>query len=504
MKILVVTPHAEYERRAGARIRYGRLREPLQRLGVELALQPVAGFADADRLDADVYLLSKCHDPAALVLAQAARMRGRRVGIDLFDDYFSQMNDPRFAHLRAWLAAATRLADFVLCSTPAMCEIARLYAPHLPVHVLNDPFDRFDAAGLEARLAAKSARLRSSGRLQIAWFGIGDNPHFPVGLRDLAAFGDRLADLQGRGLDVHLRVLTNRSAATVDVLAGLRHLPVPYTLHEWGEGEERALLDESYAAFLPVNAQPFSVAKSLNRAVTALCAGAQALSAGYPLYEPLAPFVYREAGELVDDARAGTARLRDASLADLAVRLDEIANPEREAQGLVGLIGSLSPGAGKAPDSRTSGEPPCAALVHGLHTSELSHDLARRYGVLSVGTPFAPAGDYDLTFQINAAGNGLDLLVHRRVARLVAPAAGRLVRAGRRGYLREERDDTATTPGIALARLPLPSAQASAHRLLLSYIVAELDRLLPGVALIVTDAGPAPAMSALTSFTSAA
>lgn len=496
MKICVVTPSADYERRAGARIRYGRIREPLRRLGAELVMRPVASFADAVPLDADIYLLSKCHEPAGLVIGQAARETGRKVGIDLFDDYVSQMQDSRFGFLRGWLSAAARLADFALCSTPAMVRAARLYAPQLPVHVLNDPFDRFDAPGLEGRLAAKSARLRSSGLLQIAWFGIGSNPHFPVGLRDLAAFGDALADLQGRGLEVRLRILTNRRAATADVLAELRRLPLAFTLHEWGEAEESGLLEESYAAFLPVNAQPFSVAKSLNRAVTALCAGAQVLSAGYPLYEPLAPFVYRDAGQLADDALAGTARLNVASVDDLSARLHDLADPVREAQALIDHLAALPPRAQGMRAGGTGEGRPSAALVHGLDATALGHDLARRYGMLSVGTPLSPPFDYDLKFQPNAAGTGLDLLVHKRIATLVEPLVGPLVKAGARNYLSTERGDAAVALGTALAGLPLPAAQAAAHGLLMPRIVAELERLLPGMPLILAEEGllPSPAI----------
>src|SRR5262245_60762119 len=102
MKVHVLVPSEEYKNYAGARIRYGRLQPRLAKLGIKLTLQDIAEF-DPDRAACDALIISKCHDARALVAAAAVANRGRLVGVDLFDDYFSQEADSRLSRFRLWL-----------------------------------------------------------------------------------------------------------------------------------------------------------------------------------------------------------------------------------------------------------------------------------------------------------------------------------------------------------------------------------------------------------------
>jgi hypothetical protein len=69
-----------------------------------------------------------------------------------------------------------------------MRQVAGEFAPGKPCHVLNDPFDKLDQATLGRRLEEKAAKARADRRIDVLWFGNGDNPVFPVGLTDLAAY----------------------------------------------------------------------------------------------------------------------------------------------------------------------------------------------------------------------------------------------------------------------------------------------------------------------------
>ena len=107
MKLTVLIPSEEYKAYAGARIRYGRLLQELAPHGVTLALENIADFSPDDQ-SYDVLLISKCHDARALVAAAAACGAGKLVGLDLFDDYFSQEADSRSHRRTAFFTAASR------------------------------------------------------------------------------------------------------------------------------------------------------------------------------------------------------------------------------------------------------------------------------------------------------------------------------------------------------------------------------------------------------------
>lgn len=490
MKIRVITPNEDYRRQAGARIRYGRLSEPLKALGCDIDLVPMDRLSAGAAPDGDVYLISKCHDVRAALAAQWLRQAGRLVGIDLFDDYFSQVEDSRFARLRSWLQACTHASDFVLCSTPAMERVSRQFVPHLPAYVMNDPFEAFDAGALAEALARKREAVRASGVLQVAWFGMGDNPYFPVGLSDLVAFSGELAAMRGQGLEVRLKISTNRRALTPDTLAALRQLPVPFEIGEWSEAAERALLEESYAAFLPVNGQPFSTVKSLNRAVTALSAGVQVLSAGYPLYACFGPLIYRSGAELARDAKDGKGRLDGASLAVLAEGLAQYADPARETEGFAAFLRALEPKAWKRA-GKSAGGKPFAAVVHGQESGEMQHAFARKIGALSVGTPFGLQKlDYDVRLTTGTPETGPDFLVREALIPLIDTGRvrwGRQVTLNKTVYQRVSFGAPLAREGLDLAGLKLSSTLSSGHHAVLSEVARLTRELFPDIPLILSE-----------------
>ena len=252
-----------------------------------LEVTPIDRLVSESKFPADAYVFVKCFGSKAIILAAHLHGLGKQVGHDLFDDYFSQYDDARLAYYRGWLSLAAAHSDFVVCTTERMREVAERYFPSARVLMAPDPYLPFDAARLAARLTAKTARMDRSKHIQAVWFGIGDNPFFHVGLHDLAAHAGDLARVRRLGWQVELKVLTNSRALSADGLALLRAIPLPVTIEEWSEAAEIEVLGASDVAFLPVSGQSFSRAKSLNRAVTALCAGCQVLNAGYPLYAEL-------------------------------------------------------------------------------------------------------------------------------------------------------------------------------------------------------------------------
>ncbi|WP_169833599.1 hypothetical protein, partial [Methylobrevis pamukkalensis] len=284
MRITIVVPSEEFLTAAGMRIRYARIMADQADPDVRIAVRPIGDLLGAAEPDGDVFVFAKVYDARAAVLAHRLKRLGRIIGQDLFDDYFSQAGDPRLARFRAAMADLGAATDFAVCSTPAMARVAAQCLPGVPVTVVGDPVDRFEPLRVADIAARKLRRAQAERRLSVVWFGMGDNPYFPVGLHDLVAFAGELGRLRRAGFAVDLEILTNPRAMTREALGQLRGLPVDWQLAAWSEAGEAAALEQADVAFIPVGGQGFSIAKSLNRAISALAGGCQLLAPGYPLY----------------------------------------------------------------------------------------------------------------------------------------------------------------------------------------------------------------------------
>lgn len=484
MKIGILLPSEQQKAQAGVRIRYQRMEQALSRLGHQLELLPMQALTSKAAFSHDAYLISKCYDARAMVAARVIEELGKPVGVDLFDDYFSQTDDSRFVRLRYWLRALLKHSSYVLCSTPRMKELARRYAPALPVHVMNDPSAPHEPEKLADTMRRNLVFARENRRLNVAWFGIGDNPDFPVGLEDLAAYGGELARLRGFGFAVHLEILTNLRAMTPERLALLRRLPLPYTLEEWTEDRERELLERSLLCFLPVNAQSFSTVKSLNRAVTALSMGTQVLSAGYPLYQPFAELIYRDAETFMVDLSQGSLRLREETLPLLADRFAEQADVENEAAMFAAFLERQVLPSAKIPAGAG------AAVIHGMETLGDVHKFAQRMGVLSVASPFAKAElNYDLRFRFAENGTGFDVLISSKKTDLLPPELRLGLKEGAdilsTKYMKLETSTLfpdLNIRGAALAAMGSPCGHTAAYAPVMDGIAGVMSRLFPGMA----------------------
>jgi hypothetical protein len=228
-----------------------------------------------------------------------------------------------------------------------------------------------------------------------------------------------LGRFRAAGYDAHLSVLTNRRALTVERLAQLARLPVPFTLDDWSEEAEVALVADSLLCFLPVNAQPFSVVKSLNRAVTTLSNGAQILSAGFPLYEALGDYVYRDPLALLDDLEADRLKLRADTLPDLAQLLRSNADPLQEVRGMVRFLKAQ-----EAPPQAPWPATGVAGVVHGVRTSGDVHKGVQRLGYLSIASPMSRARlNYDVETVFDT-GETIDVFLSDRARQSLPRALG--------------------------------------------------------------------------------
>ena len=398
MKICIVITGQERLQTAGGRIRYIRLANALKEQGHKVDLTPIGDLVRTT-LDADAYIFSKTHDVRAPILAQIMRDKGALVGLDIFDDEYSQGRNSRLVHVRRWLRYLAPKLDFVLYSTPHMATRLSSVLPGIPNHILSDPFDRFDASLLGEVVAEHAARAKSQGFLDIAWFGIASHPRFDVGLHDVHAFGMHLLQARHLGYEPRLHLLTNMKKLTTEQLEMLARLPFKTTIAEWNAEQEKALISRCIACFLPVSAQSFSVVKSLNRAVTSLTNGAQVLSSGFPLYNALEPFVYRDIREMVGDLAVGTLKLRKETTGQLSEALADKADPDTEARELVGFLNSLAGRRQQVPGTQHKDQ--VVAVIHGARSSGEIHKTIQKLGVFSVASPiFNRRLNFDVTVRL--------------------------------------------------------------------------------------------------------
>jgi hypothetical protein len=391
MKLTVLVPSEDYRASAGARIRYGGLAKGLSGADISLSLEPIGDF-DPAAADCDALLISKCHDARSTVAAAILSRRGKLVGVDLFDDYFSESSDSRLIRYREWLADTLKECAFSLCSTSMMAQVVGRYRPELPTHVVNDPSREHSVEAALQSVENKIADAFSDNVIRVAWFGVGDNPYFQVGLTDLYAHSAVLDELTRSGMAVELTVLTNRRSLGADGLELISRLPVPSTVIEWSEEAERVALENSLLAFLPVSARPFSAAKSLNRAFTALSYGCQILSVGHPLYEALDPLLYRDAASFLSDFSQKRLRFSIEHREIYQQKLQSIGSAETEALRLAKFINGLT--------CQGSDDGAQLCVVHGLSTRAEVHHLAKTVGGLSVASPYCSANlDFDIVFR---------------------------------------------------------------------------------------------------------
>lgn len=426
LKIRALVQSHQWLDRAGVRIRYRRISPYLERQGACIRVEEIDSLDGRWLVDEDVVILSKCTDARALFAVDHLRERGVLVGLDMFDDYFSSGISPCHRH-REFLRDMAPRVDFFLCSTERMRMIAGEFAPGKPCHLLNDPFDTLEQPALALRLKQKAAKAREERRIDVLWFGNGDNPTFPVGLTDLAAYADDLKPFVRAGFDVRLKVLTNLRALYSENLARIRSIGLPLVIEEWSQEGETQAMDEALVSFLPVNHQNFSIAKSLNRGISALTGGTQILSAGFDLYEAIGPFRYRDAEELLADLEEGQLRLRPHSLPELKECMSGLADPANEAARLLQFLNELPPVAPLRGSNCSTG--PSHAIIHGSISPSTVTAFAEDRGIALIGTPFCAASrKFNLYFGFRDGIGPLEIRVSRKGASMIAPSMQALIR----------------------------------------------------------------------------
>lgn len=315
MIITVIIPSKKWIDSAGVRIRYKRLYPYFKFKNVELRITPLEEVITSCINQSNVVIICKIFEIDSIKIISLCHDLGIKVGVDLFDDYFSDPTLSVFSKQHDWLELAAKMCDFAICSTARMKAVASQFFDKQHIHQINDtkdpgiPFE-------ETRHLIKNKRdsLSFSNTLRILWFGIGDNPYFDVGIKDLSSYSNALFQIGRSCIPLKFTILTNERALTSANLSSISNLPIETKIEIWTEELEENLLRESDIAFMPVSHQNFSVAKSPNRCLTALTYGCQVLSNGFNLYSEFSNLIYKTTDELIEDCKTLNFKFNENSL----------------------------------------------------------------------------------------------------------------------------------------------------------------------------------------------
>ena len=193
MKITFIVPSPQWLTAAGVRIRYKRLKPFFYDKGCNISIIPLQDITERCIQESDVVIISKIFSSDSLYIISLCRTLDVKVGLDLFDDYFSDQRLSVFRKFQDWLELASKIIDFIICSTDRMKNVASDYIDPGLIHKINDTRDSsITFSETEDLLDQKRYAFFHKKEFNVLWFGIGDNPYFSVGINDLANYSNAL------------------------------------------------------------------------------------------------------------------------------------------------------------------------------------------------------------------------------------------------------------------------------------------------------------------------
>lgn len=279
---------------ASIRLRCLQVLEELPRLGI-----PAERFReqDLDRYTAVVF--SKAYDARALGLATTLASRGKKVCFDICDNhFFGAEGSAVLIDRKNRLERMLGLAHHVTVSTPVLrSQIAEAFpGTAAKMSVIPDPLDRLATTpspdpGPASRVHLWRLRrflASHQPRLKLIWFGNHGVPHADGGMADLHRVREPI-EAAHRSLPLTLTVVSNSYRKYRSVRAGWK---VPTLYLPWNRDSFWTVLRMHDVAILPITRNPFTEAKTINRAATALLADLGVVADAIPGYEELRPHIF--------------------------------------------------------------------------------------------------------------------------------------------------------------------------------------------------------------------
>jgi len=276
--VIAFKPVAPTPEQSSARLRCYRPCEYLRSAGWQCEI------FDPGRMDRyRVVVFQKAYTPNDLDVADHLRGLGVRTVFDLCDNHLYVPPDrPDFRERADRLRRMIDRVDAVSVATP---ELARFI--DRPTTVIDDALDDVPV-DLWSPIRTVGRRWRGRRPLRLVWFGNAGEMSPPFGLIDLARVVPALEAMHARS-PVSLTVVSNSRAAFDKHLSGVQ-FPVHY--HEWATSRFVRLFRGHDLCLIPVNVNPFTVCKTVNRLALSLLLGVPAIADWIPSYEELRDSVF--------------------------------------------------------------------------------------------------------------------------------------------------------------------------------------------------------------------
>lgn len=241
---------------------------------------------------AQVVVMGKPGDTMSYLCMRALADLRVRIVVDLFDNYFSwsPLVYKRQLHWH-WLRNLQAAAMAITSTEYLETVVGSLYDG--PVLRVSDPLPQPQLSAVEEAAIAAKWPLRQ--RLDVLWFGIGDNPFYHVGLSDLRDWRHVLRTLReelGAGVEVQLTICTNRGPGVEATLMAMRDEGIDALYVEWSEATCAALQAQAHVILLPTNLTGFALSKTHNRCSDALARGSLVLASPHGPYGDIGGAVF--------------------------------------------------------------------------------------------------------------------------------------------------------------------------------------------------------------------
>jgi len=225
-----------------------------------------------------VVVFQKAYSPNDLEIADHLRGLGVRTVFDLCDNHLYVPPDrPEFRERSDRLRRIIDRVDAVSVATP---ELAKIVVR--PSAVIDDALD--DApADWWSPVRAIGRRWRRGRHVRLIWFGNAGETSPPFGIIDLARLVPVLEALHARK-PISLTVVSNSRTAFDRHMA---EVGFPARYHEWQTDRFLRLFREHDLCLIPVNVNPYTICKTVNRLALSLLLGVPAIADWIPSYEEL-------------------------------------------------------------------------------------------------------------------------------------------------------------------------------------------------------------------------
>lgn len=313
-------PHTDNPNIASFRLRCLCVMEELRDRGLQVALYRNRGDIP------EKLVLSKRYDAESINSALLLKKKyGTKIYLDLCDNHFFYKTPAPSVIKRAdQLRQAIEVVDTVVTASGYLAEVVRAEAPTARVSVIGDlvePPKRhsivealkhpFSFAQLQA-LHTSLNRLGKHKNTRLVWFGNHGSGYVDGGMSDLETIRPYLENLH-RERPISLTIISN-SRPKYQSLTKEWKIPTFYL--PWNKAFFSEALNIHGVSVIPIQQNPFTMAKTCNRVTTSLVHGLNVIA------DPIPSYVSYENDICLGEWERGLYQFTAASLAPSTLNLD--------------------------------------------------------------------------------------------------------------------------------------------------------------------------------------